>query len=101
MKKIKLVPSPGILIAELISSTETNSLILTSKSDSHLLKGKVIAIGDDLITDNNALLEKSKYGHVGDVIYFLSYEGNYDNAIIDDDKYYMVKWQDIRCVVKY
>lgn len=98
MKKIKLIASPGIAIVEPIEK-DSSSLNITSKSESRILEGKVISVGPSTV-DHGAIIMSLEFCQEGDVIRFLSYEGNYDNFMIDDKKYYCVKWQDIRCIQK-
>lgn len=86
---------PGIVIIKPLE--EKANLIITNQTQTRLLKGKVIAIGIDLTTDQGAILHQTKYIDTGDIVYFLSYEGNYDNFIENNEKYYAVKFQDLRC----
>lgn len=91
---MKFTPMPGIVIIK--PEKEEDRLTITNQNNTRLLKGKVVAIGINLVTDMNALLEMDRYTKIGDTVYFLSYEGNYDNVVIDNEKYYSVKVQDLR-----
>lgn len=91
---VKITPSPGIYLVELIE-TEDSPLVLQTKSQTRLLKGKVLAVGKHVLTDFNAVLYP--FAKVNQTIYFLSYEGNYDTI---DKKIYLVKFQDLRGVMK-
>lgn len=92
-------PAPGIIIAEYIEPFDKSSLTITSKSESRLLKGKIVAIGGDLTTPMGNIIQAEKYGKVGNVLYFLSYEGNYDWRIIEGKKYYSIKFEDCRFIL--
>jgi co-chaperonin GroES (HSP10) len=93
---VKFKPAPGIIIAQQIEDSNKNTITITSKSDSHLNKGKVIAMGGDLTTPMGNIIKANKYCKVGDIIYFLSYEGNYDNTTINGKKYFAIKFEDMR-----
>lgn len=88
---------PGIIIVKPIEKEE-QKLIITNIDQTRLLKGKVIEIGSELHTDFNAVIPTDQVKK-DDTIYFLSYEGNYDNFIENNQKYYAVKIQDVRLVV--
>lgn len=96
----KFKAAPGVIIAEQIEDSNKTILTITSKSDSHLNKGKVIAMGGDLTTPMGTLIKANKYCKVGDTIYFLSYEGNYDNTMINGKKYFAIKFEDMRFILK-
>ncbi len=59
------------------------------------MKGRVIAIGSDLLTEYGQIIPMKNYAKVGDHVYFLTYEGEYDKA----DDYHFVKIYDLRSVV--
>jgi len=96
---ITFKPSPGIILVEEITDSG-DSLQLQLKSKNRTVKGKVKAVGPDLVTDFGTTLKTSSYAAIGDVVYFLSYEGNYDIISIDNIDYYVVKIQDLRGVLK-
>lgn len=92
-----LLPSPGIIL--LIPYESTNTLVLSQETKGRILKGKVVAIGPDLLTDFGTKLQRKDYAMAGDICYFLSYEGGYDVIKEGSDIYYLVKFQDIRGII--
>lgn len=90
-------PAPGIIIAQEIKDTST--LVLDTK-ETRILKAKVISLGPPITTDFGTELDPQDYCKVGDNIYFLSYEGGYDLTVVDGKKYWMIKCQDLRGVIK-
>ncbi len=93
---MKFYPSPGIVVLEPLTDTSPN---WGDKKDTKIKQGKVIAVGPNLITDFNALLEMKNYAKVGDIVTFLQYEGAYDESYIDSKDYRWVKIQDLRGVI--
>ena len=93
---MKFIPAPGIVLVEPIEKEQTSGVVTTSKSTTRILKGKVLEVGPDLITNADALLVSRHYCKAGDKITFLSYEGDYDNFTHENRKYYVVKFEDIR-----
>ena len=96
-----LIPSPGIALV-LPLDEKSSSLVLSSKKDGRILKGKIVEMGQDDINNYGAIIVASNYGKKGDLIYFLSYydEGGYDNVKIDNTRYYLVKFGDFRLNIK-
>ncbi len=88
-----LKPAPGVLIIE--PTQENQDGIYTGASHGKVIQGKVIAIGHDLVTDNQTYSMKD-YGKVGDIVAFLTYEGEYDKLIIGNKTYHAVKIEDMR-----
>jgi len=101
MKKVNFLASPGIAIIKEIEEQDNTALSFGSPKTSRVIKGEIIAMGANLITDADALLEADRYGKVGDIVYFLHYydEGGHDIAYVDNKKYYTVKWQDFRFIL--
>ena len=91
-----MTPAPGIILIEPLDETTG---IVVGKTTTRLLQGKVLATGINLITDFEAILEIDRYCQVGDIVAFLSYEGDYDWLKIDGKKLYFVKIQDLRGVI--
>ena len=92
-------PAPGIYLVEPISD-ENTTIKLELKTKERVLKGKVLAVGRNQVTEGGALIETDWYAKAGDIVYYLSYEGDYDNAKIEGKTYYFVKYGDIRGVVE-
>ena len=85
-------PEPGIVI---IKPIQDKGLVITNMNQTKLLKGTVVACGPD-VDEGDMKRYVDHYAQEGDTVYFLSYEGDYDNAVIDGEKYYMVKVDDLR-----
>lgn len=93
---MNFIPSPGIILVEPIEKEETH-VIIQGKINSRILKGEVIAIGENLQTNFGAELPAESYvSGLGDFIYFLSYEGDYDLVKIEGKPYRLVKFEDCR-----
>ncbi|MBU6501156.1 MAG: hypothetical protein KGJ89_05310 [Patescibacteria group bacterium] len=92
---MKFYPAQGVYIAELLEDKEK---IFVDTRKTRLIKGKVVAINPVEVTDFG--IEIKTPIRVGDVVYFLSYEGDYDNAKIDGKTYYAVLRKDHRFVLK-
>jgi len=88
-----LKPSPGVLIVEPIQEKE--EAIYTGEKRGKVIRGKVIAIGSDLVT-NTQTYSMRDYAKVGDTVAFLTYEGEYDQMVIGDKAYHAVKVEDMR-----
>jgi co-chaperonin GroES (HSP10) len=97
---MELTPGPGIIIAEFVETTNETSLVITSKSESRLLCGKVLAVGKDLTTPMGNVIHAKDYCKKGDTIYFLSYAGDYDNNTIKGRRIYTIKFEDFRFIIK-
>lgn len=95
----KLQASPGILIAEEIQEDNKTSIKLTGENQSRLMRGKVIAVGIDVESSLRPFKGKD-FASVGEIIVFLSYEGGYDYRLIDNKKYYFIKFEDVRGIDK-
>jgi hypothetical protein len=93
-------PHPGISIIKLLDRDHAESLVSSLKRNAtQLLRGEIFVMGPPLLTDFNAIIQAENYGEVGDIIYFLSYEGGYDELVIEGVKYKAVKWADFRTKV--
>ena len=90
---MKLIPGPGTYIAEEISETK---YIITDKSNTRILKGKVIAVGPDDITEFGIKIPVPV--KVGQIAHFISYDGDYDNIKKDGKRYYTILRKDHRFV---
>lgn len=80
---------PGTYIVKLLK--EKLSTQVTSDKNKRILKGEVISVGAETETKyGGSMKPKAK---VGDIIYFLSYEGGYDRI---DEKTLSVLFDDGR-----
>ena len=95
---MKFTPSPGIAVIELLKETENTAIVTSNKSSGRIIKGKVIAMGADDMTQSGTPIVGKTYARVGNTVWFLHYydEGGVDVGDIDGKKYYFVKWGDIR-----
>lgn len=92
---MKYIPVPGVILIE--PYIENSAVQTRTKAPSQLIQGKVIAVGDDYVTDYGTLLEADKYAKVGDEVIFLSYQGkDYDTVWIDNKEYYAILFKDMR-----
>lgn len=90
-------PAPGIVVLEHIE--DSSSLAITSKQQTQIGYGRVIAIGKDLTTPLGKVIQGKDYCKIGDLVYFLTYEGGYDHTTINGKKYYFVKFDDLRTTI--
>lgn len=88
-----LKPAPGIILIEK-EQTNDDTIVITNTPKGRLLSGKIIAIGDDHITENGTKI--SVPCKIGQTAWFLSYEGNYDVARVDNKDIYFVLFRDLR-----
>lgn len=86
---------PGKVIIEPLD-TKTNTILTGNKQFQRNRKGKIIAIGRNLVTDFGSLIEMDWYAKIGDIVYFLSYEEGFDLVEDNGKKFYHVKVQDLQ-----
>lgn len=93
-------PAPGIIIVHSQKDDTSSSRVkISNETKSRLVKGTILAMGAHLITPLGATISPRRYGKIGDTLYFLSYEGNYDNITINTETYYSVKFEDCRFII--
>lgn len=97
MANFKLQPAPGVCIVEPISE-ETTSIVFNSQPKGKISRGKVLAVGPQGV-------DEVKYKvpvpcKAGDIIWFLKYENEWDDAFIDGVHYVMPAFKDIRVIEK-
>ena len=97
---MKFTPAPGIVLIEPITKEETSVLTRKENTNQRILKGKVLEVGAALTTNANAILTPEPYCKKDDIVVFLSYEGDYDNFVHQNQKYFVVKFEDLRGVIK-
>lgn len=96
----KLFATPGVCIVEEITTDANSPLQLETKKDKmKLLKGTVLAVGEEGVTKFGARVTAPCA--TGDIVYFLSYEetGGYDSLRFEGKKYFVVEFLDIRAIV--
>ena len=94
---MRFKPCPGVVVIQLIKTpSDKNQLNYGQDTTSKIKKGKVIAVGDDDITSGGAQLLMKDYAKVGDIMYFLTYEGEYDQGKVEQESYHFVKIADLR-----
>lgn len=87
-----ITPYEGIYLVEPLE--ETAKVTLDPQQNRRVLKGKVIKVGSPLQTgEAKEILPRLA---VGNTIYFLSYDDNYDNCTVNGQKVYFIKFQDAR-----
>ena len=99
----KVKAAPGVLLIEPIKlNTSDKSLVWdtsnTQESRGMIVTGRVIAVGDPVITDFGAKIEPPC--KVGDTVWYLEYSGGYDIAVIEGKKYAFSLFKDIRSVME-
>jgi chaperonin GroES len=94
---LNLIPSSGYLILEqLDAESKTSSGIYLPESASEKpQKGKVLAVGEDEITDSGA--KRKSPAKVGDTVIYKKWGGN--EVKIDGKEYLFAKFDDILAVV--
>lgn len=92
-KKINLTPAPGyILLEPEEAETKTASgIVLPDSAEEKPQVGKVLAIGDDEITDSGA--KRTAAAKVGDRVVYKKWGGN--EIKLESKEYLFVKFEDI------
>ena len=90
MQNIK--PYEGIYLVEPLEDQQAFSI--DPQQNRRVLKGKVIKVGPALQTGEAKEIKPTL--SPGNIIYFLSYDDNYDNCTINGQKIYFIKFQDVR-----
>lgn len=80
---------PGTYIVRLLK--EKLSTQVSSDKNKRILKGEVLSVGEACETKYGGLMKP--HAEIGDIVYFLSYEGGYDKI---DDKTFSVIFDDLR-----
>lgn len=91
---MKLIPAPGTYVAEEIKE---EGPVLTGQKKAQIKKGRVIAVGEP---DYDKGMRIPVAVKVGDIVFFLSYEGAYDEFYIDGKTYFTIVGKDHRVVMK-
>lgn len=91
---MKLIAAPGTYIAEPIKE---NSTIDVGQKKAQIKKGRVVSVGESDFAYGQRIPSPVK---VGDIVFFLSYEGAYDEFYIDGKTYYTVIGKDHRVILK-
>lgn len=96
-KKIKLDPTPGYLVIKPLEATDKTSsgIYLPESHDEKPQKGKVIAKGDDEITDSG--VKRKSPANVGDVVIYKKWGGS--EVKIDGEEYLFAKFDDILAII--
>lgn len=89
----KITPAAGIVLIKK-QQEDTTKIITSNGPKGRLLSGEIIAIGSPHITDSGEKITLEC--KVGQTAWFLSYEGNYDVAKIDNEDIYFVLFRDLR-----
>jgi len=90
-------PIEGYILVEPIKIEDSN-ISFGVKDEGKIGKGKVIAIGGEVTTDFGTTIKCPV--KVGDIIFFLTYEGGYDSSIIDGVSYVWASFKDCRGIVE-
>lgn len=100
MKKLKIVPAPGcILVEPLELEKRTPSGILLPESvEEKPLRGKVLAIGESLISESGAKIDLWKKVKEGMVIVYKKWAGNEYRPEGFDKDLLFVKFDDILAI---
>jgi len=94
--KLNLVPAAGYLIIEpLEAQTKTASgIYLPDSASEKPQKGRVLAVGEDEVTDAGA--KRSSPAGVGDIVVYKKWGGN--EVKIDNKEYLFSKFEDVLAV---
>jgi len=96
--KLNLIPAAGYLLIEpLEAETKTTSGIYLPESASEKpQKGKVLAVGQDEITDSGT--KKSAPAKSGDIVFYKKWGGN--EVKIEGKEYLFTKFEDVLAIEK-
>lgn len=96
MAKPKIKPTPGnVLIEPLEAPAQTASgIVLPETAEEKPQKGKVLAVGEDEITDSG--LKRSAPCKVGDFVIYKKWGGN--EVKIEGKEYLFVRFEDILAI---
>jgi chaperonin GroES len=94
--KINLKPAAGYLLLEPLEKEEKTSagIYLPESASEKPQKGKVLAIGDDEITDSG--VKKSSPAKVGDNVIYKKWGGN--EVKVNGEEYLFAKFEDILAI---
>jgi co-chaperonin GroES (HSP10) len=88
----KHLAAPGYLLVEPLK--EKSEVTIIGEQKGRIGLGRVLAVGADAITDFGSKVPCPC--KVGDIIYFLQYEGEYDTVFIQGKKYIFALFKDVR-----
>ena len=96
-KKVNFSPAPGYIIVIPMEAQEktASGIYLPDTANEKPQKGKVLAVGDDEITDNGT--KRKSHVKVGDVVIYKKWGGN--EVKIDGMEYLFAKFDDILATV--
>lgn len=96
--KLNVVPAAGYIVIEPLEAEEKTSsgIYLPDSASEKPLQGKVLAVGDDEVTDSGA--KRKCPVKVGDVVIYKKWGGN--EVKIKGIEYLFAKFDDILAVVK-
>ena len=94
--KLNLQPAPGYLLIEpLEAETKTVSgIYLPDTAGEKPQKGKVLAVGDDEVTDSGT--KRSAPVKAGDIVVYKKWGGN--EVKIDNKEYLLSKFEDVLAI---
>jgi chaperonin GroES len=97
-KKLSLKPTAGYLLIEPLEAEEktASGIYLPDSASEKPQKGKVLAVGDDEVTDNGT--KKKSPVKVGDEIIYKKWGGS--EVKLDGTEYLFAKFEDILAIVK-
>ena len=89
-----LQPTPGVVLIK--PKKEMKGLSLSMAPTKRIIAGEVLAVGPGCQTKFGA--DQAVPCNVGDTVYFLTYEGNYDQFYHENQLYFAVDFLDIKIV---
>ncbi len=96
--KLNLVPTAGHLLIEPAEAEKktASGIYLPESSDERPLKGKVLAVGPEEITDSGT--KKKSPVRVGNTVIYKKYAGN--EVKVEGKEYLFAKFDDILAIIK-
>lgn len=91
-----LQPAPGYIIVDTNNVESSSSAYYNPGKDQEkkVLRGKILAIGTPASSKYSGTPQPMDDIVVGDIVWFLSYGGDYDNALVDNRLLYFVNYSD-------
>lgn len=96
--KLNLTPAPGYLVILPMEAQEktASGIYLPDSANEKPQKGKVLAVGDEEVTDNG--VKKSSPVKKGDLVIYKKWGGN--EVKLDGTEYLFAKFEDILATVE-
>jgi len=100
MSKLNLVPAPGYILVEPleVEKKTPSGIVLPDSHEEKPLKGKVLAVGEPMMTESGVKLELWSKVEEGVIVIYKKWAGNEYRPEGSDKELLFVKFEDILAV---